>query len=487
MKIVQKFKSEIQGKTLYNPVFNFIPLLASLGWYEKRFFECYKNLPVDPILSLANENMSIWYITLDQLRPMAIEFGVNFMLEENNPCIEQYQKYSKIVDGLYEQILPTTYEEMGEIESFDLLQKMIEAEKYTNAAGWFSILFEREIAEEVLSKSGVAINPQKLDEIIEKSSDPVRGSFDMRAELLTLGYIANGSDLDDVAQKMQYKFSGFNGSESVLKVKNIISGEYKIYFANKDKVHERITELQTEIERKGKSYAEWKSTLEPDELKFSEYVQHSSTMKDALRDFIGKSVAAIHRIVVPLAQSVGIEASATKFLLYPEILRGTDHLNTIKTDVQKRNSGFGMLMYPDNTYESEYGDISTTKTDLENFYMKQYGLETETGVTSLKGQPASKGFVKGRVRKIIDLESEGSSMCEGEILVTGMTRPEFVPLMKMAGAIVTDEGGVTCHAAIVSRELKKPCIIGTKIATKILKTGDLVEVDADKGIVKILK
>ena len=58
--------------------------------------------------------------------------------------------------------------------------------------------------------------------------------------------------------------------------------------------------------------------------------------------------------------------------------------------------------------------------------------------------------------------------------------------MKKASAIITDEGGIICHAAIASRELKKPCIIGTKIATKILKDGDLVEVDADNGIVGIL-
>jgi pyruvate,water dikinase len=68
-----------------------------------------------------------------------------------------------------------------------------------------------------------------------------------------------------------------------------------------------------------------------------------------------------------------------------------------------------------------------------------------------------------------------------------MTRPEYVPLMKKAAGIITDEGGITCHAAIVSRELKIPCVIGTKIATKVLKDGDMVEVDADKGIVKILK
>ncbi|MEY2664432.1 MAG: hypothetical protein RIT04_240, partial [Candidatus Parcubacteria bacterium] len=76
---------------------------------------------------------------------------------------------------------------------------------------------------------------------------------------------------------------------------------------------------------------------------------------------------------------------------------------------------------------------------------------------------------------------------DGSVLVTSMTRPEFVPLMKKAIAIVTDEGGITCHAAIVSRELKKPCIIGTKVATQVLKDGDMVEVDANSGIVRILK
>ena len=66
-----------------------------------------------------------------------------------------------------------------------------------------------------------------------------------------------------------------------------------------------------------------------------------------------------------------------------------------------------------------------------------------------------------------------------------MTRPEFAPAMKNAVAVITDEGGITCHAAIVSRELKVPCVIGTKIATKILHDGDEVEVKADHGLVRI--
>ncbi|PIP75995.1 hypothetical protein COW86_00610 [Candidatus Kuenenbacteria bacterium CG22_combo_CG10-13_8_21_14_all_39_9] len=75
----------------------------------------------------------------------------------------------------------------------------------------------------------------------------------------------------------------------------------------------------------------------------------------------------------------------------------------------------------------------------------------------------------------------------GTILVTSMTRPEFMPLMRRAKAVVTDEGGLTCHAAIVSRELGIPCIISTKNATKILKNGDQIEMDLSTGLIQIRK
>lgn len=104
----------------------------------------------------------------------------------------------------------------------------------------------------------------------------------------------------------------------------------------------------------------------------------------------------------------------------------------------------------------------------------------------LKGNSAFQGKAIGKV-KIINTPQEMIKMHQGNILVSHMTNPDIVPVMKMAAAIVTDLGGITCHAAIVSRELRIPCVIGTKFATKVLKDGDKVEVDADKGIVKILK
>ena len=105
----------------------------------------------------------------------------------------------------------------------------------------------------------------------------------------------------------------------------------------------------------------------------------------------------------------------------------------------------------------------------------------------IKGQIAYKGKTAGQVRIVIDPFKYKGFFKKGDILVTGMTRPEFLPLMKKAGAIVTDAGGILSHAAITAREMKKPCIIGTQIATKLLKDGDIVEVDANSGIVKIIK
>ncbi|MBI4262175.1 hypothetical protein HY624_01470 [Candidatus Uhrbacteria bacterium] len=106
-------------------------------------------------------------------------------------------------------------------------------------------------------------------------------------------------------------------------------------------------------------------------------------------------------------------------------------------------------------------------------------------VNRFSGSVASPGRVTGIV-KIILGRDDFSKIKKGDILVAGMTTPQMLPIMKKAGAFVTDEGGITCHAAIISRELKKPCIIGTKVATRVLKDGDRVEVDAERGIVRRL-
>lgn len=104
----------------------------------------------------------------------------------------------------------------------------------------------------------------------------------------------------------------------------------------------------------------------------------------------------------------------------------------------------------------------------------------------IKGVVANKGNVKGFVKIVLGRE-DFKKVNKGDIVVAIMTRPEYISVMEKAAAFITDEGGTTCHAAIVARELKKPCIVGTQNATLVLKDGDLVELDTDKGIVRKIK
>lgn len=123
--------------------------------------------------------------------------------------------------------------------------------------------------------------------------------------------------------------------------------------------------------------------------------------------------------------------------------------------------------------------------ELKHIYKK---LDT----SGLKGQIASSGIAKGRARIIVSgnismLKQAFRDFRKGNVMVTTMTQPNMVPLMRKAAAIVTDEGGLVSHAAILAREFKIPCIVGTEIGTRIFRNGDLVEVDANKGIVRKLK
>lgn len=128
--------------------------------------------------------------------------------------------------------------------------------------------------------------------------------------------------------------------------------------------------------------------------------------------------------------------------------------------------------------------------DLSDFFQKHdYSYEgaiADANVQELQGTVAHRdGIIQGVAQLILNPD-EVQRFQTGHILITTMTEPRFLPAMKKAAAIVTDEGGVTCHAAIVSRELGIPCIIGTKHATKVFKDGTKIEVNTLSGIVRKL-
>jgi phosphoenolpyruvate synthase/pyruvate phosphate dikinase len=101
----------------------------------------------------------------------------------------------------------------------------------------------------------------------------------------------------------------------------------------------------------------------------------------------------------------------------------------------------------------------------------------------IKGIVGCPGIYKGKVTIVNNIHDRVKFKC-GDVMVTHDGSAELTVFLKEAGAIITNEGGMICHASIIAREMKTPCIVGTKIATMVLKDGDLVEVDADKGVVR---
>lgn len=137
----------------------------------------------------------------------------------------------------------------------------------------------------------------------------------------------------------------------------------------------------------------------------------------------------------------------------------------------------------------EWGVVAGTIYILQSRPITTIGKKEGKGMSQksdakiiLKGQGAAPGIASGKVIIIRDVKDTGS-VKEGDILVTRMTNPDMVPAMRKVAAIITDEGGMTCHAAIVSRELGTPAIVGTRNATNQLKNGQVITVDGEMGLV----
>lgn len=216
-----------------------------------------------------------------------------------------------------------------------------------------------------------------------------------------------------------------------------------------------------------------------------EYVVDKKT-----KEVVEKHIAEKLVMVVRKAEGVGTEEVDVKDYL------GSEYVNKqCLTDEEiLQLVEYGMKI------EDMYGSHQDIEWGFDKDTKKLYILQSRP-ITTLKGEKemeksvdntqlkalvrglaASPGIGRGKVKYIKDI-SEIERVQDGDVLVTVMTNPDMVPAMRRASAVVTEEGGRTCHAAIVSRELGIPCIVGAKDATKILKDGMEITVDAKRGVV----
>jgi len=172
----------------------------------------------------------------------------------------------------------------------------------------------------------------------------------------------------------------------------------------------------------------------------------------------------------------------TKYLHVPD----KNKQKQIKNQLNSEFAQDYLMGYFETIYSQRFGlwyvDYSQS---LGKMYADFEVKEVSTASALVKGMTGSPGKAEGRVKIVEPDKINISDFPDGGVLVCAVTTPNYVPLMQKAAAIVTDQGGILSHAAIVARELKKPCIVGTGNATKVLKNGQNISVDGDKSSVTL--
>ncbi len=220
------------------------------------------------------------------------------------------------------------------------------------------------------------------------------------------------------------------------------------------------------------------ASFSPQTRKIARLAGTTSWLKDYFKFSINHVLYLLEPYFQEAARRTGYSIEQFKDLFPSEAiaLLGGKHL-AVEELLQERRNGSVLIGYPD-TY------ILLTGTQAKAFE-RQY-IRQQRRRTILRGRPACPGKVRGIIR-VIREHREFLSFKKGEILVAVNTSPDFVPLMRKASAIITEEGGLTSHASVVSRELGVPCVVGVLDATRVLRSGIRVEVDASKGIVRKLE
>ncbi|MBD3310487.1 hypothetical protein GF351_04665 [Candidatus Woesearchaeota archaeon] len=385
-----------------------------------------------------------------------------------------YDKQVKTSHKLFQEIDNTDFSKLTDEQRISLLKKATYEAGVSVGIGHiiepFALVVDIQIKQEL---SRYIKDPKELNTCFSLLMSPVKRSFVNEYEE-SLRRIASADTEDEKKRLMEQHLKRF------FWIRNTYSGRVPLTEAD---VEDELKAVKNKGSFDPEKFKEQKedvmSKLNMDEelvnkIKAMELIAY---WQDERKKNTLIALDYLERVLESLAEREQVSINYLRYLQLHEIDIGKVRMIRDLL-IQRRDEGCAVLLdYP--------GSECISGKDYEE-YVSKLEKEKESEIKEITGTTASAGTAIGPVKILTTAESM-KKLEEGDVLVASMTRPELVPAMKRACAVITDEGGITCHAAIVSRELGIPCIIGTKIATKVLKDGDLIEVKANHGLVIVLK
>lgn len=485
-RLVEKYLELNRGKKLYPPLNNCSAFVQGSGYNQKHYFKNWykQEVNVDILVLMDTEHSQVW-IPEDELL-YTTRAGLNEYINDPTAFNRRVQFFYDSIAKM-DIIYPTlTYSEIARKNWDELLAIVSQIRDLiweANAAEWFSVYLDQDFCWQIIKESRLPLTWEELESMWERGTEASFESFDKAQLLDFLEILAAGKPWPQIVEHCQYFVTDYYSAKSLSKTEEVLKERYGKYLGNISAANKELQAEKVRLVDVQNKHQEWVRSLSENQKKVAEFLQLIMKIRDNRKNFFSKGLAVIYRIAERMFEEDRVSQDLIPFYSMQELLKGREYLDSIKEELEKRKAGFAFLVSRSGEYEIELGPVVGGMETMNQIYIE--GHKMGSGEV-LKGQIGCRGYVKGIVRIVINSDAF-SKFKPGEILVAGMTRPEYVPLMKNAAAIVTDEGGITCHAAIVSRELNIPCVIGTKNATRVLKDGDLVEVDAEKGVVRIIK
>jgi len=504
---IEQIKKNLEKLQWYNQGAAVKPLYISYPWYACSLMKINGqeiSVKYKIAVHIANNFMDD-YISKESLREVA-DFYYKRQIEDNffiQKLISNWrQEMVRSYLDLIEEIGRADFSKLGEKELLDYYKKFNE----TYLSVWHEAIFldgfdyyGEYILKEIVEKEGKNISSADLDSLLI----PPELSFTQkeRIEVLTLAekilkdvktakYILHednceliGSEYEWIQNELKKISDKFYWMHNDFATVDYLKPDY--FYQNLRKILGNQKAIENEREMLGfakelqvkKNAAIERYYLSEEFENVVNFLAVLGNFRDERKTYNQIACNLILKFAQEFSKRSGIELRLIENLNFWDLENIFEKRNELIELAEKRANGFICLEDAKVEENVFYGE---TAVELSEFFKKEI-----TKTTELKGRPAFPGLVIGKV-KVINDKNDFHKMGKGDVLVAPNTRPEFVPIMKISGAIITDEGGITCHAAIVSRELKIPCIVGIQGVTSALSDGDEVEVDAENGVVKIL-
>ncbi len=468
-------------------------------------------------ISMFKDDFCEWFYDWDEFGTLSAE--ILKRLKDDSQYInrildEQKQIWKKSLD-FTEKIRKRDLSELSKEELVALYQELLHYYCQTACIAHLIEVFIpfddklKDKIQEYCQKAGKA----NVSEYFTALTQPIRPSFvnEARSSLLQIVKIILGNEkLKNIFSRDEREIlQAIKGQETLSIIKKHQNKFYWVRCNYADGKETTIEEFIVEIKSIIKEYVDPVQELRPEEKRYEtnamrkkqvikdlgiknpetlqmiEIMEIMLHLQDDRKKVMITMLCSVSKVLEQLAETYHLDKKLIMYISAEEITERFLEKIT-NADLQLRKNGCIFLRKRVKKGKKfTYETILLIGREYEEFRKKLY-LEKEEEIEELHGMCASTGTASGKVR-VCRTKEDLLKFKEGEILVAPMTRPEFVQAMKKAAAIVTDEGGITAHAAIVSRELGKPCVIGTKRATRVLKDGDLVEVRANHGLVRKIK